>query len=660
MSDEIRTVDLRGEVCPYVLVQARLAMKELAKGESLRVITDFPPAVDDMNKGFTVQGDEVMRVESVKEGVWAMTIRKGTYSTETNGAMAPEIKQDVDDFQNNLLAYFKGELDPNAFKRFRLVRGVYGQRQPGLQMVRVKIPFGRLTSEQLRVCSYVSKEYGCGSGHVTTRQDIQFHFVPLPRVPAFMRAIGAVGLTTREACGNTVRNVTACALAGVCPRETFDVTPYASAVSRYFLRNPLTQALPRKFKIAFSGCADDCGMGGINDIGLTALRRDEVNGSSDHKPEIGFRMVVGGGLGPSPEVAHLLYEFVPMDQLIPTCEAIVRVFDREGNRKSRNTARMKFVIRRLGITRFREEVEKERAALPKSVPLDGTLFHEEPPAVGDIPDVKPTDPAKYLRWLAQNVAPQRHEGYAIVTLSLPRGDITSEQFAALADIADKFSNGTVRTTHQQNIVLRWIRQEHLPTLFNALEAVGLAEPTAGTITDIVSCPGADSCRLGITKSRGVARSLMDSLADEADADDLQGVTIKASGCPNACGQHWIATIGLHGAALKGAGGKQIPAYQLLLGGAIGHGETRLGKPIIRVPARRVPEAVNRLIALYRSEKQGEEDFPTFVARVDVPRVKALLADLQTLTPADEAEPLFVDFGDTQEFKVETGEGECAI
>ncbi|MCS6863330.1 MAG: hypothetical protein NZT92_23735, partial [Abditibacteriales bacterium] len=272
----------------------------------------------------------------------------------------------------------------------------------------------------------------------------------------------------------------------------------------------------------------------------------------------------------------------------------------------------------------------------------------------------PHDTAKYLRWLVQNVAPQRHEGYTMVTLWLPRGDITSEQFAALADIADQFSNGTVRTTHQQNIVLRWIRQAHLPALFNALDAVGLAEPVAKTIADVVSCPGADSCRLGITKSRGVARALMDALADEAYAPDLQGATIKASGCPNACAQHWIATIGLHGAALKGADGKQIPAYQLLLGGTIGHGETRLGKPILRLPARRVPEAVHRLIALYRSERQSDEDFPTFAARVDVARVKELLADLQTPTPADEAEPLFIDFGDTQEFKVETGEGECAI
>jgi sulfite reductase (ferredoxin) len=657
MSKQIRTEDLRGEVCPYVFLKSRLAMKELPAGESLRVITDFPPAVDDLNKGFTIQGDEVLRVESVAGGVsaspvWAMTIRKGTYSAETNGAFAPEIKQDIEDFQNNLLAYFRNELEPAAFKRFRLVRGIYGQRQPGLQMVRVKIPYGRLTSAQLRVCGEVAATFGCGLGHVTTRQDIQFHFVPLPRVPAFLRAIGAVGLTTREACGNTVRNVTACLLAGVCPHEAFDVTPYAAAVSRYFLRHPLAQALPRKFKIAFSGCAADCAMGGINDIGLTAIR----NPQSD----IGFRMVVGGGLGPSPEVAHLLYEFVRVDELIPTCEAIIRVFDREGNRNSRNTARLKFVIRRLGITQFREEVEKGRVHLGNwEAQKLGNEFREDAPAVKDIPDVAPSNTTKCLRWLAQNVAPQRQEGYAIVTLHLPRGDITSEQFAALADVADQFSDSSVRTTHQQNIVLRWIRQEHLPALFNALDAIELAEPIAQTIVDVVSCPGADSCRLGITKSRGVAAALMDALQHEAHAEDLKGVTIKASGCPNACGQHWIATIGLHGAAMKAAGGKQIPAYQLMLGGAIGQGETRLGKPIARVPARRVPEAVRRLIALYRSEKQADEDFPTFAARVDVQRVRGLVADLQTPIPTD-AEPLFVDFGDAQDFKVETGEGECAI
>lgn len=563
---------------------------------------------------------------------------------------------ELDTFDRFVEDFWAGRVNPDDFKRFRLQHGVYGQRQQDVQMVRVKIPWGGLTATQLDRLADVADQTPRGAGHVTTRQNVQFHFVPLAEAPGLMHALARVGLTTREACGNTVRNVTVGHCAGVCPTEVFDPTPYADAVARFLLRNPMNQNLPRKFKIAFSGCADDTGITPIHDVGARAVVR-----TADAIAERGFVVLLGGGLGPAPQFAQPLEEFTPAVDLLPTVAAIVRVFDRHGNRDNRNLARLKFVVKKLGIEAVRMLILKEREALRLTMAFPVVTPWEEQPPAPRPPNGWPAGPGDpgYARWRASNVLLQKQAGYAAVHIRLVRGDVTGAQMRAVARLARGLGDGRVRTSNQQNLVLRWIPVDALSAVHTALAEAGLALPGAERLIDVTSCPGADTCQLGITSSRGLALALSDMIERELpDLADAPGLRIKISGCPNSCGQHHIAAIGLYGGARK-FNGEQAPTYQLLLGARL-HGDVpRYGKPVARIPAKEVPAAVRALLERYRGERNEGEPFDAFMDRVGAERLAEVVAPWTELPPSGEAPDKYIDWDADRRFTLETGPGECA-
>ncbi len=566
---------------------------------------------------------------------------------------------EIDTFDLFVKRFWRGEITPEEFKRFRLQHGVYGQRQEGLHMVRVKIPWGGLTARQLERLAEVAEESPRGVGHLTTRQNIQFHFVKPEALVDTLRRLAEVGLTTREACGNTVRNVVACPHAGVASEEPFDVTPYAEATARFLLRNPMNQNLPRKFKISFSGCQDHCGLAPIQDIGAVATLRGD-NGTGRH----GFQLYVGGGLGPSPQVAQLLEDFTAAEDLLVTIAAIIRVFDRTGNRENRNLARLKFVIRNLGMDKFRDLVFKEREGLRavlagKFPPI--ILRGEGPkPAPAAVKDAgAPNGDPDYRRWWITNVRRQKQAGYSIVTVRLALGDVTSQQLRILGFVVRQFGDGWARTSNQQNILFRWIPDDRLSAVYRLLKGAKLANPSADRLADITACPGADTCQLGITSSRGLALAIGEifqnghgHLADEA------GLRIKISGCPNSCGHHHIASIGFSGGS-KEFDRQQVPTYQVFLGASLDLGATRYARPAVKVPAKNAPALVARLLDLYQAERLAGEKFEGFVERIGLPRIREAVKDLTDLPPQVQAPDAYLDWGGTERFRVETGEGECA-
>lgn len=528
----------------------------------------------------------------------------------------------------------QGEISEEEFRRYRLNNGVYGIRgQQDVQMIRVKIPFGTLTARQANELGNIAEEFAPrGIGHITTRQCIQYHLVPLEQVPDLMRRLGEVGLTSREACGNTVRNVTGCPLAGVCRDEVFDITPYAAAYVRYFIRNPKNQNLPRKFKTSFSGCAKDCAMSAIHDIGAVAAVR-EVDG----RIERGFRVYVGGGLGSFPRAADLLEEFTPLDQFFLTAEAIMRVFDLLGERKNMHRNRMKFLINDLGIEEFRDRVFKERRLLGavKAVNLfapDLTAVAAEPAAAeagvppGVAPGVAPAGVAEipdggdktFRRWLETNVVPQKQEGYFVAYVTVPGGDLDADQFRLLGSLSRRYADGHLVTTVSQDLLFRYVRGEDLAALYEQLAEAGLGLPGVGHVLNVTGCPGAETCNLAITRSHRMALELHRSLAARPEyglADDLKGVTIKVSGCPNSCGQHHIGTIGLFGNATR-IGDHQVPLYLIQLGGEAGEERVSFSQPLLRVPVKRIPEAIFRLFDLYRAQRREGETFQEWAGRVN--------------------------------------------
>ncbi len=567
--------------------------------------------------------------------------------------------KEIDTFDLFVNRFWRGDITPEEFKRFRLQHGVYGQRQERFQMVRVKIPWGGLTARQLERLAELAEEAPRGVGHITTRQNIQFHFVKPEALVDTLRRLADVGLTTREACGNTVRNVAACPHAGVAPEEPFDVTPYAEATARFLLRNPMNQNLPRKFKVSFSGCQAHCGLAPIQDIGALAVVRGE-NGT--RRP--GFQLYVGGGLGPSPQVAKLLEDFTPADDLLVTIAAIVRVFDRTGNRENKSLARLKFVIRTLGMDKFRDLVLREREA------LRGVLAGKIPPIVVEAEPARPAlsgaehagapngDP-EYRRWWITNVRPQKQAGYSMVTVRLPLGDVAAQQLRVLAFVARQFADEWGRTTNQQNFLFRWIPNDRLAAVYRLLKGAKLAEPSADRLADITACPGADTCQLGITSSRGLALAIggifqngHGHLADEA------GLRIKISGCPNSCGHHHIASIGFSGGSRE-FDGQQVPTYQVFLGASLDLGATKYARPTVKVPAKNGPALVARLLDFYQTERLGGEKFEAFVERIGLPRIREAVKDLTDLPPQAQAPEKYLDWGGTEQFKVQTGAGECA-
>jgi len=559
-------------------------------------------------------------------------------------------KRDIEEFVQKLEAFERGELTPDQFRTFRLLRGVYGQRQSDVQMIRVKIPFGRIGPDQMVALADVADRYSRGFGHVTTRQNVQLHFVKLSDSEAAQRRLDEAGLTTREACGNSVRTVTACAQAAVCAGAAFDVSPYAEAITRHFLRHPLSSSLPRKFKIAFSGCDTDCAFGAIHDVGFIAKVKDGQRG---------FKVFAAGGLSTTPQAALVLHDFVPAGEMGRVGEALVRMFHALGNRDNKARARLKYVLRKLGEEGFRAKYQEQRAAIDAEAFAELTL-PEQPDNAPAPPVSLPLaggQPEGYLAWRSTNVIGQRQEGYAAAYVRLFLGDITSAQLRQLAELVPRFGDGTVRLTVDQNILIPWVDKRSLPALYVALREIGLSLGDVHTALDVTSCPGAESCNLAVTSSRNVSRAIAERLAgaDVAGASGLAGTTIKVSGCPNSCGQHHVADIGWHGAA-KHVKGTTFPMYQLHLGGGVDGNGARFGRQVVKVVARRVPDAVAVLVKLFESDHAEGETPATFFQRVDPKRVVAALGDVAAAAPMPEEQS---DIGEATGFHVAIGAGECA-
>ena len=589
---------------------------------------------------------------------------------------------DIDEFVATLERYERGELTPDQWRAFRLVRGTYGQRQAeDAQMLRVKIPQGALTSDQLEALADVADRHSRGFGHITTRQNLQFHFVKLHDVEPAMRRLADAGLTTREACGNSVRNITACPYAGVAADERFDVTPYAEALTRYLLRHALSSTLPRKFKIAFEGCAGDHVHVGINDLGFRAVVAPD--GSR------GFRVTAGGGTAIMVTNAGVLHEFLPASEILRAAEAVLRVFARLGDYQHKQRNRMKFLIKALGWTRWREEYDRELTAcrLRGNVPtldIDPPESEARPdwvkdpsPSIGHIasrvlvgrvsgpglaPAIVPvfhSGDEEYAKWRATNVRAQKQFGYVMAIASVPLGDLSSEQLRVVGELARAYGDGAVRVTPDQDLLFRWVNACDVRQLFRRLAAAGLGLADAGTIADVASCPGAETCRLAVTQSRGLGRLLEDHLRARPDlVAAADGARIKISGCPNGCGQHHVATIGFQG-SVRRVGSRAVPQYFVMVGGGAQENGAAFGRLAAKIPARRIPETVERLIDLYAREKQDDEPAVAFFQRVDLAVVKHALADLERLTEGEASPSDYVDLGEANEFAPEVMDGECS-
>lgn len=558
-------------------------------------------------------------------------------------------------FQENIGLLQSGKLDMDDFRKFRLNNGIYGIRnQTDKQMIRVKISFGEMTADQLDGLAELTEKFAPSKiGHFTTRQNLQIHMVPLTRIPDAMRLINEIGYTTREACGNTVRTITASPFSGVHPDEAFDVTSYGWATFHHFLRNPLCANMPRKFKMAFESSPTDFALTAIHDLGFVAEIRGGVRG---------FRIYAAGGLGATPHSAIRLEDWTPADLLLPSIEAVIRLFDRYGERKDKMHARLKFLVKKWGYDEFKERFQAERKVVlaTRSGAVDYTYKVEEesaPAAPAAVPSIAPT-PA-FEKWKATNVLKQKQAGYVCATVTLPLGDITVQGMRDLAAISRKFCGGRMRTTVEQNIILRWVKAEHLPALHAELAKAGLAVGSAGRFADVTRCPGADTCQIAVTKSKELAIAVGALFKDGLSADaDMEGAHVKISGCTNSCGQHHIATVGFYGTYRK-VNDHAVPHYQLLIGGGTKEGEAKFGQPVTAIPARRVPEALKALVAVYKKEKQGTETLAQWIDRAGRARVKELTQEFTQL-PAYEKNPeMYFDWGDTTDFKAEIGVGECA-
>ncbi len=583
-----------------------------------------------------------------------------TLQQQTEAEYDATVRADIELFRSYAEKFVAGEITDDQFRAQRLRRGIYSQRQAGVQMIRTKVPGGTLTAAQMDQLALIADEFGGGKGHLTTRQNIQYHFVPLLRVPALLHLLADVRLTTREACYNTVRNVTACPLSGLLEDEVFDVHPYAQRVAFAFLHKELTDSLPRKFKIAFSGCKEDCMLGSIHDIGLRAVLRDGQRG---------FRMVVGGGLGPLPVEAQLLDEFVPVERLVNKCEAVIRVFSKYGNRKNKNMARLKFVVRERGFAWVKEQIEKEYQDIlssggiptPEVVPEGFGGFQSAPPPLGngDLLPIVPTNghvDTEYDRWLSTNIRRQKQPGYAMVTVKVPQGNLTGHQMRGLARIARDSGDGLLRVAIDQNLVLAYLPLHQLPRVYAALGTLDLSGAGAEEIDDITTCPGAYSCNLALTKSMNLGAALAEEVHDYPDSL-VRKLKIKISGCPNSCGQHWIADFGFYGNARK-IDGKEVPYYQMLLGGGYDDsGMLRFGAAIQSIPARLAPEAVRRVLDHYVANRQKDETFRAYVLRHKVETFRLMTNDLAK--PAELFPEMYRDWGDDVTYSLQLGRGECA-
>ena len=595
---------------------------------------------------------------------------------------------EIDLFEGQMALMRQGKLDEKVFAETRLRRGVYGQRYdngqrhdgqknhrlpfpnatkgpgtywdaPGMQ--RIKIPYGRLTPDQLVVLAEVAEEYSDSILHVTTRQDIQLHYVHIEDTPDLMRRLAAVGITTHEACGNVVRNVTGCHLAGVCNTETFDISPYAQAMNDFLLGHDDAQNFGRKFKVAFSGCEGTaCGLAMMHDLGFIA-RIQEVDGKSVQ----GFKVLAGGGLGAVPHLAKVYSEFVPADEILPLAQATARVFARLGEKRNRNRARVKFLIAKLGIEEFKRLVEEERKKLPHDSRwtsyLKSTSSFEEQPLRKPQSLNGQARPKGFVLWQQTNVYPQRQQGYSTVTVRLPLGDFTSDQAVRLGDIARKYVGNYIRLTVEQNAILRWVRDADLPALFEDLQNIGLGNAGAESIVDITSCPGTDTCKLGIASSRGLAGVLMKRLETKLATlpEAVRDLRIKISGCFNSCGQHHVADIGFFGNSRK-AGNFKVPHFQVVLGGQWKKNAGSYGMAIGAVPSRLIPDVLDIITRRFVADRIDDESFQEWVVRLGKKEARELIRPCMILPDFDTQPEFFSDWGDPRVFTLsDLGVGECA-
>ena len=601
-----------------------------------------------------------------------------------------ERRGEIDAFETDILLKKRGKVEDRVFAETRLRMGAYGQRYdnghrhdgkesrkipwpselnkgpetkwdaPGMQ--RIKLPYGGMTADQMEVLAQLGEDYSDNILHVTTRQDIQLHYIHIENCPSMFRRLAAVGITTREACGNSVRNVTACPIAGVCRDEQFDVTPYANAVFAYLLGHPDVQDFGRKFKIALSGCKHNpCGLTNIHDLGLTAVARKQPDGTVKR----GFEYYVGGGLGAVPYDAKLFSDFVEETEVLALTQAVCRVFARLGEKKKRHRARFKFLVADMGIDKFREEVLAERAKLPDDPRwtefLSSLPKFEEKPLREAGKGIPKTGDAAFDFWCLTNVYPQRQDGYVTVTVTLPLGDITPNQMRSLADICRKYVKDTVRTTVEQNIVLRWVSEADLYEVYQALKAIDLGEPGAASIVDIVACPGTDTCKLGISSSRGLAAELRTRLATRfAQMDEAtRNLKIKISGCFNSCGQQHVSDIGFFGIS-RNVAGYVVPHFQMVLGGEWVNNGGKYGLAVGGIPSKAVPQVVDRLTELYLKGKQKGELFRGWVERTGKAAIMQQIADLTAVPAYDKDKSYYVDWASVREYSVkDKGIGECA-
>lgn len=619
-----------------------------------------------------------------------MTAAPTSWKQALEGRMPEDLSREIDIFETQIELKKSGKIGDKLFAETRLRRGVYGQRYdngrrhdgvktqtlaypcgditkgvdtvwdaPG--MMRIKIPLGRVTPDQLDLLCDLAEEYSDQILHVTTRQDIQLHFVHIEDTPDLMRRLASVGITTREACGNSVRNVTACQYAGVCSDQTFDVTPYAHAAAMFLLGHDDVQDFGRKLKPAFSGCKDNpCGLVTFHDIGCIAQVR-EVNGTLRR----GFEFYVGGGLGAVPHPAKLLEEFVPEEELLPMMQAVCRVFAKLGEKENRSRARLKFLVNKLGIEEFKRLVLAEREGLrpdPRWTAFleDLHALDETPKKPGQELGNAPRSPG-FEAWYATNVRPQAQAGYSCAIVTLPLGDFTPEQGRIMSDLARELTGCSLRFTADQNVLFRWVPNADLPELYARLEAAGLGASGAETITDITSCPGTDTCKLGISSSRGLASELRRhlSLLENELSPAAQSLHIKCSGCFNSCGQHHVADLGFLGVS-RNVSGRRVPHFQLVVGGQWTENARSYGVAIGAVPSKRVPEAVDRLTKAYAEARQGSETYREYVERVGKKEIRRLIEDLTQVPSYDEDPSFYSDWGDPREYTIgDMGVGECA-
>lgn len=598
---------------------------------------------------------------------------KKQFSPKSNPKWGKEEETEI--FGQNVKLFRKGKISEDDFRRFRLQHGAYGSRlQQNYSMVRIKVPSGEMTPEQLEKIASLSEAFSIGSAHVSTRQNIQLHWVQLEDVSEVMRGLVEVGLTTREACGNTVRNVMCSHFAGICPDEEFDSTPYSKAIARFFLRNPVCQNLPRKFKINFACCSQH-GLVRIADIGLIPAKKDGSNG---------FKIYLGGGLGAASFIGHQLEEFTSEVRLVSTCMAVVRLFDRLGNRENMARNRMRYLVNEMGWEKFQKLVIKERSNVEMTVSLE-TLgrykVETEPQNIRQLPNGKKlplinekvdvnSDP--YKRWLHTNVVSQKQNGYFVAFITLGAGDITASQLRSLAKtIRDYSGEGCARNTPNQNFAIRFIKAKDLPEFYNDLAKIGLANPGALTMSSAVGCSGTTSCNLAITNSHRLAKEIQSKFIELGldTADDLRDSTIKISGCPNSCGQHEIATIGFYGGASR-IGGTMTPTYTMMFGGRDGE-DGLLGRTVMRVPAKRVIPTLTKIIEIYRKERSENESLSVWIGKLingavnvngqvrNLDDIKTVLMSTISLPSAEEEPEAYMDYGNDIKFSAKTAKGECA-